>query len=248
MATSLARTRDLPPAAALYDHPAVAAIIDGVEAELGGREQLLATLAHLPGDDPDTAYLLGLLADPRQSTTALSKLCRAGNVSLDEFLTAFKAGANIQMFVRTTRALAQFIPGVVTDVLVRAQPHDLPCVVCRGRGNVPAMDPKTNAPDLDKPPVPCTACDARGVQTHQADLDRQKLALSMANLLPKAGPAVAIDNRSVTVTDTSPQGFARLLEATDALLHGRHVRRTADVDVAPIEKIVVDPPANVAGD
>ena len=184
-----ARTRGrYPPKSAL------AAAVDQLERDLGGRQALIDTIVGLP-ESAGLDYVIGLFADPRSDCRSLSALCQAGGVSVGEILEAMKRGLLIKPTLRAMQTIAAGMPPVVEDVMRRAAPHTVPC--------------STHTGDA------CTTCQGTGVVTVLPDLDRQKVALDLGRLLPKSGPAVQtlIDNRQQTAIGS----VSDLIRLTDAV-------------------------------
>jgi hypothetical protein len=211
-----------PAALDVYDaSPAVGQALSEIEAAAGGRAALVEALSALPPSDKLT-YVLGLLADPRHDARSLSSLCKAGGVHIGELIEAFKRGVHAKALIRATVSIATHTPAVVEDVMVRAQPHLIDCPACHGSLLI------LNPDDATAHKIPCTRCvDLNGIPTgkivQQPDLDRQKLALDLANLLPKKGPSVVVDQRrsALLLQDSSPGGLTKLTEAVDRILHAR---------------------------
>lgn len=219
--------------------PAYAAAIDQFESTLGGRAALIDALAGAPLDE-DLAFVLRCVADPRQDARKLSTVCATMGVSLFELHEALKRGIYARAVVASMRTIADRMPPVVEDVMLRAAPHTIECTACHGRGVVPALNKKGD-PDFTVPEVVCLPCNSTGRHMVYPEVDRQKLALSLTPFAPKSTPMVSVDNRSVTLTDHSAEGFAKLLQATDQILHGRARAALAaptDALAAPTEELL----------
>lgn len=197
--------------------PAYAAAIDQFESTLGGRAALIDALAGAPLDE-DLAFVLGCVADPRQDARKLSTVCATMGVSLFELHEALKRGIYARAVLASMRSIATHTPAVVEDVMLRGAPHYIDCATCGGVWTV------TSTAKPDEAPTPCTTCKGSGHTLVLPEVDRQKLALSLTPFAPKAASMVSVDNRSVTLTDHSAEGFAKLLQATDQILHGRALR------------------------
>lgn len=220
--TSLAPARPDSATLATYDQAAVAKAVDALEVAAGGRAKLIAALLGAPPSD-DLAYVVNLIASPDMDARKLSQICRAGKITVGELLEAYKRGVYAQMQLQVMSRIAEHTPAVVEDVLLRAQPHQITCFACKGS----LVTPNPKADQKDEPPVlPCTVClDANRVPTGLIevlpDLDRQKLALDLANLLPKKQPMIAIDARQQSnhFGDVSPLGRTKLLGHADDILY-----------------------------
>lgn len=228
----------------VLDTAAAATTLAALEAHLGGRAQLLEALHAAPDLDDDLAYVVNLLADPRSDARSLASICRAGGITQGELLEAFKRGVFATMTVKAVATIAARTPAVVDDVMTRAAPHLGVCSLCRGSLVVQGR------------PCACVGTATPGREEILPDLDRQKLALDLAKLLPQKGAAVVIDQsdrRSLSV-DASPAGFAKLLAATDAILHRRALptratpTETIDADLDPDEAPAPPVPSPLASE
>lgn len=238
--------------AALTDTYAAAPVAEAItqlEAAIGGRAQLAKILLQAdPGTDvakqESLAYVMGLIADPDHAQVPLAELCRRGRITVGELLAAYKAGAYASLQIALITKASTEIPKVVDDVFARAQVYDATCATCQGTRTVAG-------PGEDAPPVPCEACGATGLVRVFPDLDRQKLALELAQLTPKKAPLV--EQKTLALTAGGGANFAELIAAADGVLHGRG-RGAADEDDAeapPADAIdgdVIDPSEASAAD
>lgn len=185
----------------------LAAAIDAIEAAVGGRQALIRAFELV--DDPGLTEAINLIADPRLDARKLSVLCRRAGISIGELLEAYKRGVYAHMQLQVTTTIAEKTPAVVEDVLVRAAPHLVPCSLCHGQQQITL--------GADTAPCRCTTTDTPGQELVLPDLARQKLALDLANLLPKAGPLVAIqqNNTPPSAFDPSPRAFSQLQRRMD---------------------------------
>lgn len=224
------------------DHAAVAGAIDAIEHEIGGRQTLVETLTHAPQTD-DLAYVINLIADPSMDARKLSSICRAGNIHPGELIEAYKRGAYAKMQIAVVQQIATRAPAVVEDVMVRAAPHLVDCPACKGVLTVlnESWDPKK--PDASDRYFPCVCAktESPGRLLLLPAVDRQRLALDLAQLLPKAGPAVVVNAQQQHAHfDASPKGFAALLADTDAVLHRGRRQAPEVVDAEPLTDPAID--------
>lgn len=245
--TALAAPTRERPAVTPYRHPAAAGAIDALERALGGREALIDVLLAAPATD-ELTYVVGLIADPSSDPRKLSQLCRRAGVTVGELLAAYKAGALAKAQAAVFARLAERLPAVADDLLTRAAPHYIPCPTCQGEQVVPNLkargaDGKPIDPD-DAPKLPCPDCRQQpGYQLVYPDLARQKLALELAELGPKTGPSVVVDQRdqrTLLAGIGTPASHVGLTQAVDAVLY-RTPRAAASPSAPP-------PPAQPAED
>lgn len=223
------------------DHEAVDKAIAQLEAAMGGRQDLLATLAHAPQTD-DLAYVINLIADPRSDARSLAAICRAGHVHPGELLEAYKRGKFAKMQVQAIATIAEKTPAVVSDVMDRAAPHLENCPSCKGTQWLPNPQWKPDGEQERWLACSCTLTTTPGFVAQVPTVERQKLALDLAQLTPQKGPQVVVDNRTQVANrfDASPSGFSALLSETDEILH----RRRGSTEVVDAE--ITDPSVDEA--
>lgn len=157
--------------------------IDTFVKVLGGRDALLDALA-VGSDAPEVDRVVSLLLDPRYDALPLRKLCAMANLTIVDLFAAYKSAMISRAHLRAYHEIADKLVPVVKDVMERAAPYTIPCAECQGRGTV--TDEKTP----DAPPTPCAPCNGQGKLLVHPDLDRQKLALEIAQLITKSAGIV----------------------------------------------------------
>jgi len=162
---------------------ASAAVESFIEA-LGGRTQL-AGILRVGSGDAGVDRILRLLDDPDYRTWPTPKLCALAGLSVAEFLRAYQAACYAKAEITATRIITERMEAVVADVMQRAAPHDAPCPDCQGRK---ARSVK------GIPAGPCATCGGTRKVQVLPPLSRQKVALELGKLLPKAGPLVQQNN------------------------------------------------------
>lgn len=249
------RSQALVPAAARSAQPltAVEASLadEGVsvfESVLGGREALMQVLA-VASDEPEVALVTDLLLDPRYQSYSLRQLAKMVGLTTADLLTAYRKATIVQAHVQAAPIIARKLIGVVEDLMTRAQPHYLPCTICRGTGTI-VPEPTDKIPNPQ--PRPCTAC-IDGQVYVLPDLDRQKLALEVAELVkPRAGITVSQTNVDASRTTSISVGgsLEQLQQAVADVLFSpqRSAAPASPIDVTPIaeteaedESVDVDP-------
>lgn len=227
--------------------PAAVQELKKLEQDLGGRSELVALLTLAPLT-PDLRYILGHLGDPQHQRMTLAEICTNGNILPGELLKQLSSAALLKGKVLASQAIGNGIAAVAKDVMRRAAPYEAPCNSCQGIGAT-TPDPTPAAPNPS--PIPCEVCRGTGRLVYEPELDRQKLAMDLAQLLPKSsGIQIAQIN-----TSQAGSGQVGTLEAlqklTDRLLYGSGTPGEPDepsegevVHSAPTDP---DQPSGVAG-
>src|SRR5258708_2490884 len=211
-----------------------------IERTLGGRAALVAALTHAPAS-AHMEFILGLIGDPEQARTPLGQLCAQGGVTPGELLGAWRSGEILRGHVLATKQVVAALPGVVADVLKRAAPYEDTCSSCLGLGRV-TPEPTRAVPNPEA--IPCPACLGSGALTYEADLDRAKLALDLAQLTQRAGPAVQLNlnQQQAHFHGASAGGTLKpLMAASDKILSGDAAARPP-LQAPPAEPIDADLP------
>lgn len=210
--------------------------LDDFEAEVGGRGKLIDALLYAPDLPADLAYVVGLVADPRNDARKLSTVCAAGDISIGELVEAFKRGLLAKAMVGAIQLVAERTPAIVEDVLTRSVPHEVDCPTCKGTDRIRRTDLDGRITE-----EACGACVA-GKVIVEPDFARQKFALTeLAGLGSKGsgGPLVQIDQRdqrqqSLTLpSGVTPAAYAQLMGGVDQLLYGTPKAVEAEVVDSP---------------
>jgi hypothetical protein len=137
---------------------------------LGGREALVETL-QVASDAPEVEKVVNHLLDPRYTSYSLRRVCHLVGITVADVFAAYRKALIVRAHLRATAIIADKLPPIVEDVMVRATPIEGRCPACQGtRGS-----------------TPCLTCDDTGRFTPEPDLDRQKLALELGQLTTKGG-------------------------------------------------------------
>lgn len=153
--------------------------------QLGGRTycgELLAVAAEsAEGREAGPLETLSmLLLDPGYDRMSLADLCEQAGLTLRDLFRAHRGATLVRAQILSTERIAAKLPEVVEDVMRRAAPHTTSCGKCKGTGSISPEGP-------DAAPAPCPACGASGSIAVDPELDRQKLALELGDLLKKGG-------------------------------------------------------------
>jgi hypothetical protein len=234
--------------------PAVPLVVESLqqlEADLGGRRAIVGMLALAPLT-PDLEDLLGMLGDERRyPNESLATLCAQAHVLPGDLIQMLTSAALLQGKVRAAQKVGQGIAAVAQDVVRRAAPYVEPCYACMVNGvstGTYTPEPTTNTPNPS--PVPCETCKGSKELLHQPDLDRQKLALEMAQLLPKGG-GLSITNQQLNIGGSGGGGgtlgfnfIDQIQQLADQGLYGDAPLLPAAIEADVVDVVdVVEPPA-----
>jgi hypothetical protein len=206
------------------------------ETALGGRDALIDALCVADGT-PEVDKVTALLLDMRYDGWSLRRICALANLTVADFFTAYRKAALVRAHLQLIPVITAKLVGVVDDLLTRAQPHYVRCDACNGTTTFVPEPTK----DLPNPsPQPCKACKGTGQHLLLPDLDRQKLALEVAEVIkPKSG--FTFNQANVLAADrvgsnpTAPGALEQMQQAVNAILF----KGPAPSTRAPIEAEVV---------
>ncbi len=213
-----------------------------VEAQLGGRQAVVGLLALAPLT-PTLRYILGMLGEPRFASQSLAEICSTGNILPGELLQHLASAALLRGKTIAAQRIGMAVPAVVEDVLKRATPYEEACSGCQGIGTRVA-DP---TPDTPNPaPVACETCGGTGRLIYQPDLEVQKLALDLAQLLPRSGGMqiqnIASGGSGHQQQQTGGFGvFAQISALSDRILYGSGDKATTELDDEALPGEIVPP-------
>ena len=162
---------------------------------------------------PEVDRVLDYLADPRYTGYSLARICRLLDLSPAHFFTAYQTARQIRSKIAAMDKVADGIVPVVEDVMKRAAPYEHTCDTCEGTGTVTPEPTKKNP---NPEPERCETCRGVGKVTIYPELDRQKLALDLAQLLPKSA-GVNILNQQNVQANLQPAGSGTLEKMQQAL-------------------------------
>lgn len=216
--------------------PTVVKELAQIETDVGGRAALVGMLALAPLTK-DLQYVLGLLGDPQRKGESLAELCAAANVLPGELLKHLAQAAMQRGRILAAQRIGAGMPAVVEDIMRRAAPFEDACHACLGTGSV-VPDPTPETPN----PVhqPCETCQGAGKLKYQPDLERQKLAVELSQLLPKGGGIqIAMQQNNVpgggSGSTLGMGSLERLQMATDRILYGDELPGASMADPGDLE-------------
>jgi hypothetical protein len=223
--------------------PAVVAQLQAIETDLGGRQELVGTLmlAHLT---KDLQYLLGLLGDPLNQSQSLAAICAQGNVLPGDLLTHLQGAIMRRGKLLASRHIGLGMAAVAEDVMRKAAPYEAACTTCLGTGSI-TPDPTAAVPNPTH--HPCGTCNGNGKLLYQPDLDTQRLALEMADLLKKGGGInIAMQQNNLPPAGGGAGGgsLEDFQDVTDKILYGQGSGQPPVVD-AEVADPDTTPPTDV---
>lgn len=162
------------------------------EREVGGRQKLIEALA-VARLTENQEYLVGAIADPRNSKLSLARICAIYGLKFVDLIHLFRDAKVVKAQVVAIQKIADALPEVAGDLMARAVPHMIPCGRCGGTGKIrrPRLlkarkEPAEGSPKADKP---CSVCGGEGQVVVQPTLETQKVALELGGLLKPGGGA-----------------------------------------------------------
>lgn len=225
--------------------PLVVKELEQIERDLGGRQTMVGMLVLAPLTS-ELRYVLGLLGDPQHEKLPLADICARGNILPGELLKSLAGAALLKGKLLASQKIASGIAAVAEDVMAKAVPYEATCNICQG---LRVTTPEPTKDDPNPGPQTCYGCEGLGVRVYQPEFEKQKLALEMAQLLPKGGGLNIALQQNTTMLGGGGAGMStmeRLQEVTDRILYG-------DAPLAPPEvvegEVTPDPdPAERGGD
>jgi hypothetical protein len=202
-----------------------AAAIDAFTVALGGRAALLETL-QIANGSPEVDKVLRLLDDPTYWGWTLRRICALSGLTIADLFKAYKSALLVKAHLQATKIVVDALPTVVEDVMRRSQLHEVPCEACGGSGQLPTQAGAS---------VACNICRGTGKLLKQPELDRQKVALELGQLLTKGGGISLTQQQNTLVapgssTTFGPGAIDQLQQAVAEILTPRARRPSVVVD------------------
>ncbi len=215
-----------------------------IEQAIGGREALVAALAHAP---KDFDYVVGLIGNPQRAHSSLADLCAMGGIRAGELIEAYKAGEINRAQALALSKVGERLAEVAEDVMRLSIPHEITCSACYGEGQV-TPQPTKKVPDPQ--PETCGVCRGTGILVKEGDVEHKKLALDLGKLLPKgAGMSISMQQNVANFTGSSAGGALEQMQAaTDAILYGDGVMPPEAVVEAEVLEVEQEDTAVIEGD
>ncbi len=190
------------------------AAIDTLVEAIGGKAVLLDTLA-VAGGSPEIEAVVDLLLDPRHAKSSIRRLCTMAGLTVMDLFAAYKKAMIVKAHLLAYQSITDQILPVVEDVMRRAAPYEIPCYECGGHGQLLVEPDSTET-------TTCPQCAGHGKLLQMPDLDRQKLALELAQLVQKSAGILVQQNTQVSApAEPPPSGtLVDLQHAVRDLLRG----------------------------
>lgn len=187
------------------------------EHAIGGRQALIEQLSS--GDcSPEVQEVLTIIADPRHDHLTLAVVCARAGISPGQLFQSFRHAAVARAQVLAMLEVANRVPQITEQLLAEAISHTTPCTSCNGVGT---KTPEPSAKNPEPKPFTCGACQGLGTLHVPADLERQKIALELANLLKKAGGIAIQTNVNVPAPASKGGSLEQLQQAIGEIMYGR---------------------------
>lgn len=217
----------------------VANALKGIEEAAGGRMKLITELS-AANLTPDLEYVVGLIADPRNDTKTLARICSMADITVGKFLSLMGEVKMSRAILDAQDRVARLLPEVAEDLMKRSVPYTVECSGCMGTGNVMVIKRGQNVGGGGTPEepdeVPCPECRGRGELSRQPDFERQKIALEMAGMIKRGGGVqvgVQVNTPGLIPPLTTSSKFRG---ATDRLMFGRRAPESQTVDAEVVEE------------
>jgi hypothetical protein len=205
--------------------------LETLEAEIGGRGQIIQALATAP-QSKQLKYVLGVIADPDNCRLSLAQICLLAKVLPGTLLEMLEQGTKLRARIIAGQIIAQHTPHVVRDVMRKAAPYEDVCSDCQGAGARTA-DPTAEEPNPS--PKPCQTCRGGGRLLYEHNEKDRDRALEMAGLV-SSGSGIQINNTNTNLQVAPQSGsaaFEALQELMDKSLYGRR-EPVIDADVRDV--------------
>ena len=204
------------------------AAVDAFTVAIGGRAELLNSLLVADGT-PEIHKIVNLLIDPRYGGWSLRQICALGGLTIADLFAAYRKALLVRAHLQATKTVVDQLPAVVADIMERSRPYEVTCESCRGLGTV-TPEPTKAVPNPT--PGPCVPCRGAGRLLQQPDLDRQKVALELGQLIQQRG-GINIQQNSLTLPAAgggsgAPGPLEQLQQAVHEVLYPR--ARTPEVE------------------
>lgn len=209
------------------------AAVDAFTVALGGRDVLLDTLAIADGT-PEVHKIVTLLLDPRYGGWSLRRICAQAGLTIADLFGAYRKALVVKAHLQATRVVTEHLVAVVDDVMKRAQPYEITCPPCRGTGTY-TPEPSKRVPNPT--PGPCEPCQGTGRLLQTPDLDRQKVALELGQLLQQRGGLTVQQNNLSLPGGGGAIGTPGALEQLQQAVHEVLYPQTHAVEVADVQTV-----------
>jgi len=203
-----------------------------LEYKLGGRPGLIAALVLAPQNDDLDRFLMLAMDHPGSCVTGthvpseqnyrhFGKLCLLAGVFPRDVLKWVEQGQQAEAHALAKTEIYRQTPGIVGDVLRKAQPHEALCKDCAGRGHKFELERDAKDPaKVSLTKSPCSRCGGEGWIAREAVPADVTRALDLAGLVSKSPLVQQTHQQLNVVVGGSGQSLPQLQRAVDQILHG----------------------------
>lgn len=163
-----------------------------LESDLGGREQMVASLLTSP-IPPEIEPLVALLADPAHEQVPLHQIAQLAGSSLPAFLHAYQTAVLMRARLTSLHHVAEGLPAVAEGSMTLATVRQDTCGRCKGIGTVNKRGRLAKGETEADRIVECPTCFGQGTTQITPKVDQQRLALELGGLVEGRSAAVAVN-------------------------------------------------------
>ena len=204
-----------------------------LEADLGGRDLLIQILSQA-STSHETTTLIESLADPMHDEWGLAQVCLFAGLTTGDFLKVYEKAIMAKSHALVKKTLAEGMPAVADHLIKHSVPYKMTCGICHGTKEITELTSEGKFVT-----TVCKRCDADGKVMVEPDLEHQKLAFDLAEMLPKKGGGLLIQQNNMN-SGSSGGGFAGgALERLQQSV-AREMQEPIDLDPVDLEAEIVE--------
>lgn len=162
-----------------------------LEADLGGREEILANLVTSPGDarlDP----FIDALADPDSQPLNLHQIAKKAGVNLHSMLHFYEQALKARAKLLAMSKVVERVAKVTENTMTLATTREKACKRCKGNGMVGPLGKKQEM-------EVCPKCNGEGIFEQEPSVQQQRLAHELSGAVG-GQPAVVVNNQQQALT------------------------------------------------
>jgi hypothetical protein len=164
------------------------------EDQVGGRDKLIEHLSHATLTD-DQTYLVGMIADPRNSRKSLATIAALAQVHVGQLYKFFQEAGFVKAQLAAFEKIWKGLPAVAEDVMAKAVPRQIECPTCRGVGELTyevKQEGWKKGDPIGEEIKACWNCQGEKKVWVEPDLETQKVALQIGKVLTPGGVQVGV--------------------------------------------------------